>query len=107
MQRVPSQGNPLILKETDMTRVVLTAHVKDAAKWETGFRAHGDLLKRAGMSNIRYAIADDNTAVICFETSDVEGFQRFAQSPENVRAMEEDGVEVDTVKVYALEKDIA
>jgi hypothetical protein len=110
MQRVPSQGNALapkqILKETDMTRVVLTAHVKDAARWETGFRAHADLLKRGGMSNIHYTIGDDKTAVIFFETSDMEAFGRFAQTPENVRAMEEDGVEVDTVKVYALEKNI-
>jgi hypothetical protein len=95
-----------ILQETDMTCVVLTARVKDGARWEKGFRAHADLLRRGGMSNIHYTIADSNDAVIYFETDDIEAFRSFAQSPENVRAMEEDGVEVSTVKVYPLEKDI-
>jgi hypothetical protein len=89
-----------------MTGIVLTAHVKDAARWEKGFRAHADLLKRGGMSNIHYSISDNNDVCVYFETDDVEASESFAQSPENIRGMEEDGVERDTLKSYRLEKGI-
>jgi hypothetical protein len=84
----------------------MTAHVKDAARWENGFRAHADLLKRGGMSNIHYTIADTNDVVIYFETDDIDASRSFAQSPDVIRGMEEDGVERDTLKSYALEKDL-
>jgi hypothetical protein len=89
-----------------MTGVVMTAHVKDAARWEKGFRGHADLLKRSGMSNIHYTIADNNDVVIYFETDDIEAFRSSVQSPEIIRGMEEDGVVRDTVKAYSLEKDV-
>ena len=89
-----------------MTGVVLTAHVKDAAKWEKSFRTHSDLFKRNNISLIHYTITKNNDVVMYSETDDVEAYRNFAQSPDVARAMEEDGVERDSVKIYPLEKDL-
>jgi len=37
---------------------------------------------------------------------DVDAYERFVQSPATAQAMEEDGVERDTVKVYRLDKEL-
>jgi hypothetical protein len=89
-----------------MTGVVLTAHVKDAAKWEKSFRTHADLFKENHISLIHYTITKNNDVVMYSETDDVNAYREFTQSAEVIRAMEEDGVERDTVKVYPLEKDL-
>jgi hypothetical protein len=88
-----------------MTGVVLTAHVKDAAKWEKGFRAHADLFKRNNISSMHYTITKDNDVVMYSETDDVDAYRSFTQSADVTRAMEEDGVERGSVKVFALERD--
>jgi hypothetical protein len=92
-------------EESHMTGVVTTAHVKDAAKWEKGFRTHGDLFKRAKISSFHYTITGNNDVVMYSETDDIDAYRNFVQSPDIVRAMDDDGVERNTVKVYALEKD--
>jgi hypothetical protein len=89
-----------------MTGVVLTAHVKDATKWEKSFRTHSDLFKRNNISLIHYTITKDNDIVMYSETDDVDAYRQFTQSPDVARAMEEDGVERSTVKLYPLEKDL-
>ena len=89
-----------------MTGVVVTAHVRDAAKWERGFRAHADLFKRINTSSIHYTITKNNDVAMYSETNDVDAYRNFTQSPDVARAMEEDGVERDTLKVFALEKEL-
>jgi hypothetical protein len=32
-----------------MPKVILTAQVEDAAKWEAGFRTHGDVFRAYGL----------------------------------------------------------
>lgn len=85
--------------------VVLTAHVKDPAKWERSFRSHSDLLKRSSMQLIHYTITNNNDVVMYSETDDVNEYMDFLRSPEVTQAMAEDGVDRETLKVYALEKE--
>ena len=87
-----------------MTGVVVTAHVRDAAKWERGFRAHADLFKRINTSSIHYTITKNNNVAIYSKTNDVDTYRNFTQSPDVAQAMEEDRMERDTLKVFALKK---
>ena len=89
-----------------MSGVVLTAHVKDSAKWEKGFRSHGELFKRNNISLIHYTITSNNDVVMYSETDDVDAYMKLVQSPATVQAMADDGVERDTVKVYLLNKEL-
>jgi hypothetical protein len=93
-------------QETNMSGVVVTAHIKDSAKWEKGFRAHGELFRRNNISLIHYTITKSNDVVMYSETDDVDAYLNFVRSPDVVRAMADDGVEGDTVKVFALEKEL-
>jgi hypothetical protein len=96
----------LVQEDTDMPAIVLTAHVKDAARWEKGFRTHGDLFKRNRISAIHYTITDNNDVVMYSEADDMATYRSFVQSPDVVRAMEEDGVDRSTLKLYELERDL-
>jgi hypothetical protein len=88
-----------------MSGVVLTAHVKDSAKWEKGFRSHSELFKQNNISLIQYSITKNNDVVMYSETDDVDAYMKFVQSPATAQAMSEDGVDRDTVKVYPLQKE--
>jgi hypothetical protein len=89
-----------------MSGIVLTAHIKDSAKWEKGFRSHGELFKHNNITLIRYTITNSNDVVMYSETDDVDAYERFVQSPATAQAMEDDGVERDTVKVYRLDREL-
>jgi hypothetical protein len=89
-----------------MSGIVLTAHIKDSARWEKSFRSHGELFRQNNITLIHYTITNNNDVVMYSETDDVEAYERFVQSPATAQAMEEDGVERDTVKVYRLDKEL-
>ena len=89
-----------------MSGVVITAHIKDSAKWEKGFRSHRELFKQNNISLIHYTITKNNDVVLYSETDDVDAYMKFVQSPATIQAMAEDGVERDTVKVYPLDKEL-
>lgn len=89
-----------------MSKVIVTAQVEDAASWEEGFRTHGDHFKKMGITGpIDIAISDGNAVALCFEPTDVSRFLTNTDSPENVAAMEHDGVKRDTVRVYVMKKE--
>ena len=90
-----------------MSGMIITAHVKDATRWERSFRSHRDLLKQGHITVVHYTITNDNDVVMYSETDDddAERALQFMQSPETARAMEEDGVDRATVKVYPLDRD--
>jgi hypothetical protein len=90
-----------------MSGMIITAHVKDPARWEKGFRSHSDILKRGHVSIVHYTITQDNDVVMYSESDDPDPdvAKRFVESPETAKAMEEDGVQRDTLKVYMLDKD--
>jgi hypothetical protein len=95
-----------ILEDTDMTGIVTTAHVKDAATWEKKFQTHADLFKRNRISAVHYTITGNNDIVMYSEADNIAAYRNFVQSPDVVRAMEEDGVDRNTLKFYELEKDL-
>jgi hypothetical protein len=90
-----------------MTMVVLTAKVKNTAKWEKRFRTHADLFKEMGVATrYDYSIGEDNTVAVCAETTDAKAFLKSLKSDENVAAMKNDGVKRKTVKVFVVDKNL-
>lgn len=92
-----------------MARVLVVAKCKDLAKWEAGFRTHGNLFRTAyGVSTpVSYGMGDDNHVVACFETNDLAKAMSAISSPETAAAMENDGLLRDTVNVFVLDKELA
>ena len=89
-----------------MPKVIATAQVKDAAKWEEGFRTHGDLFTSQTIKKpIHYNVSKQNKIIICFEPEDVDTFLEVLDSRRTEKAMEFDGVKRETVKVVVLDKE--
>ena len=88
-----------------MTKIVLTAQVEDAAKWEKRVRTHGELLKTTTSTMVHYAVTKDNEVAMCADVADVaKSFEALA-SPAIVEAMAYDGVKRETVKTFVLDKE--
>jgi hypothetical protein len=92
-----------------MAKILVIAKCKDQAKWEAGFRTHGDFFRTAyGISKpVSYGVSDDNYVGTCFETNDLARFTSAISSPETAEAMEGDGLLRDTVQVFVLDKELA
>lgn len=92
-----------------MTTILVLAKCKDQAKWEAGFRTHGDLFRTAyGVSSpVSYGMGEDDYVAACFETSDLAKTTTAVSSPDTAKAMEYDGLVLDTVKVFVLDKELA
>ena len=90
-----------------MPKVVVVGQVEDTTKWEEGFRTHGDHFKNnMGVTGaIGFAINEGNEVAVCFEPADEAHFMAAMQTPENIAAMEQDGVKRDTVKVYVMDRE--
>ena len=88
-----------------MTQVIVAARVNDSSAWEQKFLTHADLFRQMGFAKVyEYGIADDNEVAVCVDVDDVPGFLASLESPDNVAAMENDGVQRDTVKVFVIDK---
>ncbi len=88
-----------------MAKVIITAQVEDAAKWEEGFRTHGDLLRSMTSTITYFTISKDNELTLYAEPNDVDKFLEVMDSPATEEAMAYDGVKRDTVKVLVLDKE--
>ena len=90
-----------------MPKIVITAQVEDLAKWEEGFRTHGDLFRsQTTISPASMATSDeDNQVAVYFEVSDLDTFLRVLESPATAEAMAFDGVNRETVKLFILDKE--
>ena len=88
-----------------MAKVIITAAVEDTAKWEEGFRTHGDLFRSQTVTKIDFGIAEDNNVAVCFEMDNLDTYMKILESPATADAMEFDGVKRDTVKVFVLDKE--
>jgi hypothetical protein len=87
-----------------MPKVILTAQVDDAQKWEAGFRTHGDVLRTYDLNGpVEYSIVGNDVALY-METKDIDKLKRTMQLPETAAAMAFDGVQRNTVKVFVMEK---
>lgn len=88
-----------------MTKVIITAKVEDAKKWEEGFRTHGELFKRQTCASpIDISINEENEVALIFEVSDLEIFMKILDS-EGPGAMANDGVIRETVKIFVMDKE--
>jgi ketosteroid isomerase-like protein len=95
----------LAAEETKKSRVIVTAEVEDSAKWEEGFRTHGELLKSMSQSISYFAATDDNEIAVYSEPADLEKYMEVLESPDTAEAMKSDGIKHDTVKVYVLNEE--
>ncbi len=90
-----------------MPKVVVTAQIEDPARWEEGFRTHGDLLRRQTIDNpIGFSIIEGNQVACCFKPEGLDTYLEILNSPETAAAMEYDGVRRETVKVFVLDKEL-
>lgn len=91
-----------------MAKVIVTAQVQDAAKWEPSFRTHGEFFKSFSIRKpVQYTVVAGNQTAVCFEPEDLAAFMRMMESPATAEAMAADGVKRETVKVYVLDKELA
>jgi hypothetical protein len=88
-----------------MAKVIITAKVEDAKKWEKGFRTHGELLRSMTSTVTYFTISKDNELTLYAEPTDVDKYFQVLESPATKKAMEYDGVKRDTVKVSVLDKE--
>ncbi len=89
-----------------MPKVVVTAQVEDLAKWEEGFRTHGQLLRSMTITRpINFATIEGNEVAVCSEPEDLKTFMDIMDSPAVEEAMEFDGIKRDTVRVFVLDKE--
>ncbi|MDH3747444.1 MAG: hypothetical protein OER97_04490 [Gammaproteobacteria bacterium] len=88
-----------------MAKVIITAQVEDAAKWEQGFRTHGELLKSMTSDASYFTITKDNELTLYAEPEDVDKYFEVLESPATAAAMQYDGVKRETVKVTVLDKE--
>ena len=88
-----------------MTKIIVTAQVEDAAKWEEGYRTHGDLLKSMTSEVSFFTISKDNEVTLYADVDDVDKYFEVLESPATEEAMANDGVKPDTVKVAVLDKE--
>ncbi len=90
-----------------MPKVIVTAQVEDPAKWEEGFRTHGELFRRQTVTRpINFGAIEGNEVAVCVEPDDLKTFMDILDSPVTAEAMEFDGVKRDTVKVFVLDKEL-
>ena len=88
-----------------MARIIITAQVEDSAKWEEGFRTHGELLRSMTSTVSYFTITKENELTLYAEPNDADKFLEIMDSPATVDAMAYDGVKRETVKVVVLDKE--
>lgn len=88
-----------------MAKIVLTAKVEDATKWENRLRTHGGLLKTTTCKAVYYTVNKDNEVAMYAEAADVAKYFEVMESPAIAESMAYDGVKRETVKVFVLDKE--
>ena len=89
-----------------MARVVVTAQVEDAVKWEKSFRTHGDFFRSQTVTKpINFATIEGNMVAVCAEPDNLDTFMKILNSAATADAMTADGVKRETVKVFVLDKE--
>ncbi len=90
-----------------MPKVVVTAQVEDLAKWEEGFRTRGDLFRSNAVTKlVHFATNEGNEVAVCVEADDLITFMEGMGSAATAEAMESDGVNRNTVKIFVLDKEL-
>lgn len=90
-----------------MAKIVVVARCKDQGKWEAGFKTHADLIRAYSVAKpVSYGLGEENHVVVCFEPSDLATAMNGMQSPATAAAMEFDGLVMDSVKIFVLDKEL-
>ena len=91
-----------------MARIVVVAKCQDRGKWEAGFKTHGEMFRRSyGITKpVSYGMSEDNDVVACFEPDDLATAMKSLDTPETLAAMESDGLIMDSVSVFILDKEL-
>ena len=90
-----------------MAKIVVVAQVKDLAKWEEGFRTHGDLFRSQSITKpVTFGTIEGNEVAACFEPDDLDLCMKSFASPATAEAMDFDGVLRETVKMFVLDKEL-
>ncbi len=89
-----------------MPKVIAIAEVEDAARWEEGFRTHGELFRSQSVNTpVRFTVVGENKVVICFEPEDLDTYLKILDSPATAEAMDYDGIYRETVKIHVLDRE--
>jgi hypothetical protein len=94
-------------QENEMATVIITAQVDDSANWEANFRTHTEIFRDYTATSVRYGTTDDNEVVTVWEVRNVDTMLSQIEQEETIQAMQSDGVNRDSVKVYVVDKSIA
>ena len=88
-----------------MTKVIVTAKVKDPEAWEAGFRSMGATLSNIFVSPIHLGMrTDDNSFAYVAEVKDLEQFLSAINSERIQKVQKDNGVIDGTVRYYVLDK---
>jgi hypothetical protein len=93
-------------EENQMPRFVVTAEVEDLAKWEKGFRTHGDLFRQMAVSKMEFATTEGNRIAVSGETTNLDAYMKVFNSPATAEAMAFDGIKRETVMMFVLDKEL-
>ncbi len=89
-----------------MPKVLVTAQVEDAARWEKGFRTHGDLFRSQTVNKpINFTVTELNQAFVVFEPENLETYLQILDSPATAEAMDFDGIMRETVNIVVLDQE--
>jgi hypothetical protein len=91
-----------------MAKFLVTAEVDNRAEWEESFRTHGELFAGFGFkSPILIGTNENNEVAVLISVEDAQAAMAILSSPENVQAMEADGVKRETVRALILDKEFS
>jgi hypothetical protein len=96
------------IRKKVMARIVVVAKCIDAAKWEAGFKTHAELFRESYSVTkpVSYGMSEENDVVACFEPDDLATAMNSLGSPETRAAMESDGLVMDSVSVFVLDREL-
>lgn len=89
-----------------MPKVIITAHVEDAVKWEEAFRTHGELFRSQTITKLNIGTIEGNEVALYAEVQDLDKYMKVLDSPAAADAMSFDGVKRDTVRLFVLDKEV-
>jgi hypothetical protein len=89
-----------------MATVIIAAQVKDLAEWASNFRTHGEIFRGYTATSVRYGTTDNNEVITVWEVQDLNTMLSQIESEETIQAMESDGVNRDSVKVFVVDKSV-
>tara|TARA_B100001093_G_C26139988_1_gene722901 strand:+ start:36 stop:308 length:273 start_codon:yes stop_codon:yes gene_type:complete len=72
--------------------IAVRAEVEDVEIWRQGFKTHGELFKRQGVSIAYMGSTHGNTVISVFDTDDVDEFMKIFNDSATAEAMANDKI---------------